>query len=145
MTAVVCWEDTTHICGKYTMIVVILKSELTEYGPHPLSISLYDQFQYKPPLSTHIRTCTSSKKDFRFRFPDHNCNSVTPSGFYFILNSRSKIKNVLSCFTIRHRIPPQNTVFLFYASEVSKIEEKILVCIKKVDVYIIWKQNTARC
>ena len=47
----------------------------------------------------------SSKKDFHFRFPDHNCNYVTPIGFYFILNSRSKIKNVLSCFTIWHRIP----------------------------------------
>jgi len=83
-----------------------------------------------PPTHIHTHTHTSSTKDFHFRFPDHNCSYVNPIGFYFILNSRSKIKNVLSCFTIWRRIPPQNTVCLLYASKVSKVEENILLCIK---------------
>jgi len=131
----VCWEEMTHSCGKYTVIVVILNSELTECGPH-LSVYFFTtnfSINTSPPPQhtyTHTHTHISSKKDFHFRFPDHNCNYVTPIGFYFILNSRSKIKNVLSRFTIWHRIPLKTQCAYCMPAKFQKLK-RVFCCVSK--------------
>jgi hypothetical protein len=66
------------------MIVVILNSELTEYGPHPLGLFLYNQFQYKPPSQhTHILAQRSGKfvvgVDWQYEKKAGNVGGVLPS------------------------------------------------------------------